>query len=275
MDIDQNEQTMKEGQSMEETLESQPTFDGFKKTGRDTEIEDRIDAHCEKYRVSPGDAVKHFPVLVRRQLLKRFLAHHELFLRTLDVPGDIAELGVFRGFGLMSWANFLETHCIGDRTKTVYGFDNWRGFTHISAEDGSNHPQTHKEVGGFSPGEYFDELKSAIDIFDQDRFIPWKPRVKLVEGDIEQTVPKFVDDHPGVRFSLVHFDCDLYQPTKIALEHFWPRLSRGGIMLFDEYGIHDWPGETRAVDEFFKNKANVAVKTLPWTNAPAGYVVKP
>jgi len=96
-----------------------------------------------------------------------------------------------------------------------------------------------------------------------------------VEGDIEETVPGFVEENQGVRFSLIHFDCDLYRPTKAALRALWPRLSRGGIMLFDEYGIADWPGETRAVDEFLAENPGLRVKTLSWTNAPAGYVVKP
>lgn len=250
-------------------------FDGFKKTGLDNTIEEQIEEHCSTYQISPGNAVKLFPILARRQLLKRFLAHHELFLKTLEVPGDIAEIGVFRGGGLLTWANFLEAYCIGDRTKTVFGFENWEGFNEILQEDGSNAPQTHKVKGGFSPAQYREELYSAIQIFDQDRFIPWKPRIKLIEGNIEETSLKFIEEHPGVRFSLLHFDCDLYKPTKKALEAFWPRLSRGGIVLFDEYSIHDWPGETQAVDEFFADKPNIAIKTFPWTNAPAGYIIKP
>jgi hypothetical protein len=252
-----------------------PVFDGFKKTGPDKNLEDQVEKHCAKFSISPGEAVKHFPVLARRQLLKRFLAHHELFLRTIDVPGDIAELGVFRGLGLMTWANFLETHCIGDRTKTVFGFDNWTGFTEIRPEDGENAPQTCKEVGGFSPANYFEELESAIDLFDKDRFVPWKPRIKLVRGDIEKTAAIFTEENPGVRFSIIDFDCDLYRPTKAALEAFWPKLSKGGILLFDEYSIHDWPGETQAVDEFFQDKPEVLIKKLSWNNAPAAYVIKP
>jgi hypothetical protein len=69
--------------------------------------------------------LKLFPVLARRHWLKRFLAYVDLFQETLDVLGDIAELGVFRGLGLMTWANLLEAYCISDRTKTVYEFDNW------------------------------------------------------------------------------------------------------------------------------------------------------
>ncbi len=250
-------------------------FDGFRKTGTDNEIEDVLEEHCRQFDIGPLDAVKLFPVLARRQWLKRFLAHLELFKMTLDVPGDIAELGVFRGLGLMTWANLLEAYCIGDRTKTVYGFDNWKGFLELSKEDGREEGSVEKTVGGFSPEKYYDELVEAIKIFDRDRFVPWKPRVKLVVGSIEESVRDFVEKNPGIRFSLIHFDCDLYRPTKIALEYLWPLLSKGGVVLFDEYSIKEWPGETKAVDEYFSDKPEVRIKTLQWTNAPAGYIVKP
>lgn len=248
-------------------------FDGFKKTGTDNEIEEDICNHCQKYNIEPLDAVKLFPVLVRRQWLKRFLAHNELFLKTLEVPGDVAELGVFRGLGLMTWANFLESYCISDRTKIVYGFDNWKGFVTLAKEDGSIEEDVQKLSGGFSPEAYYQELKDAIHIFDNDRFVPWKDRVKLIEGNIEDTVPQFSKENPGIRFSLIHFDCDLYEPTKIGLEYFWDRLSRGGVMLFDEYAIKEWPGETKAADEFFADK-NVDIKKLAWNNVPGGYIIK-
>ncbi len=249
-------------------------FDGFRKTGLDDEIESKLEKHCKEYNIDSLNAVKLFPVLARRQLLKRFLAHTELFRKTLDVPGDIAELGVFRGGDLMTWANLLESYSIGNRTKVVYGFDNWKGFTKLSPEDGKVVNSLQKKVGGFSPENYYEELKSAIKIFDQDRFIPWKDRVKLIKGNIEETAYSFAKENPGVRFSLVHFDCDLYEPTKAALECFWPRLSRGGIMLFDEYALHGWSGETKAVDEYFVDKLNINIKTLTWTNAPAAYIIK-
>ena len=249
-------------------------FDGFKKTGLDSDVEDKLEEHCYKYEIGPLDAVKLFPVIARRQWLKRFMAHSDLFKITLEVPGDIAELGVFRGLGLFTWANLLEVFCIGDRTKVVWGFDNWKGFTELTPEDGMEVDSVQKKANGFSPEKYYNELLNAISIFDSDRFIPWKSRIKLVKGNIEETIYKFADENPGVRFSLIHFDCDLYIPTKRALEVLWPLLSRGGIMLFDEYSIHDWPGETKAVDEFFADKPHVKIKTLPWTNAPAGYIIK-
>ena len=99
--------------------------------------------------------------------------------------------------------------------------------------------------------------------------------MKLVDGQIEITTGEFVLKNPGVRFSLIHFDCDLYAPTKAALEALWPRVSRGGVVLFDEYGIPDWAGETKAVDEFIANKPELRLQTFNWTNAPSAYIVKP
>jgi hypothetical protein len=49
---------------------------------------------------------------------------------------------------------------------------------------------------------------------------------------------------------------------------------RGGVVLFDEYAIPDWPGETKAVDEFFENMNDITINTFSWTNTPAGYIIK-
>ncbi|HWK96690.1 MAG TPA: TylF/MycF/NovP-related O-methyltransferase [Pseudolabrys sp.] len=249
--------------------------DAYNRIGGDVQVEEALVSHLEKFNIAPLDAVKLFPVLVRRQWLKRFLAHAELFQRTLEIPGHIAELGVFRGNGLMTWANLLESYCVGNRTKVVYGFDNWRGFTELSPQDGRPSPEVKKSVGGFSPELFKEELQSAIQVFDSDRFIPWKARVELVDGQIEETVPKFLEENPDVRFSLVHFDCDLYKPTKVALEAIWPRVSRGGLVLFDEYALRFWAGETKAVDEFLEDKPGLRPLSLTWNNTPGAYIVKP
>lgn len=139
----------------------------------------------------------------------------------------------------MTWANFLESHCVSDRTKIVYRFDNRKGFVSITKEDGAEVEEIQKYEGGFSLEAYNEELKNAIKIFDEDRFIPWKDRIKLIEGNIREMIPEFVDNNSGVCFSLVHFDCDMYEPTKVGLEYLWSRLSKGGIFLFDEYAIKE------------------------------------
>lgn len=255
------------------TPNPEQAFDGRKRYGPDKEIEARLATLFAQRHISPLEAVNHFPLFARRVHLKKFLAHWELFRQTIELAGDIVELGVFRGLSLLTWANFLEVCNIGDRTKRVFGFDNFTGFGELSPEDGPDYDQAHKKQGGFSPEMYRDELRQVIDLFDADRFVGWKKRIDLVEGDIEKTVPEFVRRNPGLRISLLHFDCDMYRPTKVGLEHLYPLVVRGGVVVFDEYGILEWSGESKAVDEYFAG-TDVVVKKFPWQGAPGGYVVK-
>lgn len=60
----------------------------------------------------------------------------------------------------------------------------------------------------------------------------------------------FVEVDPAERFALVHVDVDLYEPTRACYEFFYPRLSPGGMIVCDDYGLASCPGATRAVDEF-------------------------
>ncbi len=247
-------------------------FDGQRKAGHDLAVEASLSGVLTG--TDPLEAVKNFMLYSRPQWLKRFVAHTELFVRTLKVPGDIAELGVFQGAGLFTWAKLLECYCVGSRSKIVYGFENWTGFSEPVKEDGSPTSYVAKEKGGFAPAagtrERLDEL---VGIFDGDRYVPWKNRIELVDGNIEDSTRTFIQRNPGVKFSLVHFDCDMYAPTLHGLSALWPRVSRGGIVIFDEYSCHDWAGETNAVDEYFADKKEI-VRCIPWANSPAGYIQK-
>lgn len=247
---------------------------GFKLHSHDKVFQQNLEKHISNFEIDAASAVFHFPILARRQWLKRFLAHTELFKRTLDVPGDILEIGVFRGLSLMTWANLLEIYSVGDRTKVVWGVDNWKGFQSFSEADGASDKNVGKEIGGFNPQRYFEELQSAISLFDSDRFVPWKERVRLLPGSAEERVENLLKTEPGLRFSLVHFDVDLYEPTLKVLKLVWPKIPIGGLLIFDEYGIRDWPGESAAVDEFLSDKPHQRLRTLSWTNTPGAYLIK-
>jgi len=248
-------------------------FDGRLNYAKDDLVEDLLQSHFERFGVTHREVCRNFPVYARRLFLKRFLAHYELWRMTADLPGDVVELGVYRGLSLLSWANFLEVRAMGDRAKQVIGFDNWAGFRGFEPSDGAPSPKFNKVVGGFDGGVFRDMLKDAIRIFDEDRFIPHKPRIVLVDGDIEDTVPKFIEENPGLRISLLHIDCDLYRPTKVAIEHLWNRVVRGGVIVLDDYGIRPWEGETAAVDEWLAN-TSVRIRRFEWSHIPGGYVVK-
>jgi Macrocin-O-methyltransferase (TylF) len=256
-----------------ERNKEQRQYDGRANFGADDNIEALLDAHFERHEVSKREICRNFQIYSRRVFLKRFIAHYELFRRTIELPGDIVELGVYRGASLMSWANFLEVRSMGDRAKQVIGFDNWKGFTEFAPEDGAEDLRVNKVIGGYNGGEFKAILEEAIEIYDKDRFIPYKPRIVLVDGNIEESLPRFVEEHPGLRVSLLHIDCDLYRPTKTALDVLWPRLVTGGVIVFDDYGVRPWEGESRAADEYFMEK-NIVLKRFEWAHCPGAYVVK-
>ena len=248
-------------------------FDGRINFPVDDNVEKMLEEHFEKYDISKREIWRNFQIYTRRIFLKKFLAHYEFFRMVIDLPGDIVELGVYRGATLMTWANFLEIRNMGDRHKKVVGFDNFQGFGEFDEKDGAKISDQAKQSGGFNSSIFEESLRDAINIFDADRFIPYKKRIHLVKGNIEETIPKYVSENPGMRISLLHFDADLYRPTLIGLEHLWPLVVPGGVVLFDEYGIPPWEGESKAVDEFFAGQ-QIEIKRLDWCPNPGGYIIK-
>lgn len=251
----------------------QSFFDGRRNFSVDDEIEGLLEAHFEKYKVSKREIWRNFQIYTRRVFLKRFLAHYELYQKVINLPGDIVELGLYRGASLMSWANFMEIRNMGDRHRKVVGFDNFKGFGELDEKDGQSDLNVDKRPGGFNSESFEDQLRDAIRIFDSDRFIPYKPRVHIVKGDIETSVPKYVSENPGLRIALLHFDVDLYRPTLTALNALWPLVVNGGVVAFDEYAIPPWEGESKAVDEFFKD-SGVTLQRFDWCSNPGAFVVK-
>ncbi len=224
---------------------------------------------------NPEEIIQNILLYISRYRLTRLLTFYEMFKPTINLPGDIVELGVFRGESFLSFARMLECFCMGDRTKRIFGFDHFQGLQNISKEDGGNFPEVDKKVGGWCGSGYYDELIKLIELYDADRFMPLKRRMFLVEGDVIETIPKFVKDNPGVRISLLHFDLDLYEPTKVGLEYFYDLVVHGGVIIFDEYAFHEFAGETQAVDEFFK-KRNIhpKLKGFEWFSNPGAYLIK-
>src|SRR5438093_3086295 len=101
-----------------------------------TPVEREVGRNIERIFSASPDPVEvrleNFPKYVRRQHLKRFLAMYELFKRALPVKGSIVECGVFRGFGLMSWAKLSTILEPENLTRRIYGFDTFAGFPKVN-----------------------------------------------------------------------------------------------------------------------------------------------
>jgi hypothetical protein len=229
-----------------------------------TQVENEVGrAIAEIFERSPDPLevrLENFPKYVRRQQLKRFLAFYELFKRVLAVKGSIVECGVFRGFGLASWAKLSAILEPENLTRRIYGFDTFAGFPTVAAKDRSSF--TRANVGDLSASSYT-ELQALIEQYDRDRFLGHIPKVELIPGDIAATAPTFIQAHPHLVVSLLFIDCDLYDPTKAALEAFVPRMPKGAILAFDELDNPIWPGETLATLESMGIR-NLRLRRLEW-----------
>lgn len=191
--------------------------------------------------------IESFPKYVKRQNLTRFLAQYEIFKKVMNVKGSIVECGVFRGGGLMAWAKLSAILEPVNLTRRIYGFDTFQGFPNVSDKDTQGLGQ-HVKTGDLYSNSY-DELKELIEIYDSDRFLGHVSKVNLIKGDASKSIPEFIEKNQHLVVSLLFLDFDLYEPTRIAIEYFFPRIPKGGIIAFDELDNPLWPGETVAMLE--------------------------
>jgi hypothetical protein len=198
--------------------------------------------------------------------LSKLLARYEIFKKILNLPGDLVDCGVYRGASLFTWANLIEIFAPHSQ-KVVIGFDTFAGFSdglHLS-EDKENAARLMEDHEHFLP-------RSPDELISIAKALNLAHRFRLVPGDAVQTIPEFVGKNRGLRLSLLHLDFDVYEPTKAALEHLYPLLVPGGIVVLDEYGNSGW-GESDAVDAFFAGQ-DIGLERFGWSPGPAAYFVK-
>jgi hypothetical protein len=196
--------------------------------------------------------LENFPKYVRRQNLTRFLALYEIYKKIIPIKGSIIECGVFRGFGTMTWAKLSAILEPVNLTRRIYGFDSFSGFPNVTAIDNVGAASGVEEGDLYADSE--NELLELSKINDSTRFLGHVPKVKLIKGDASETIPEFVESNPHLLVSLLFLDFDLFEPTRIALENFVPRMPKGAIIAFDELDNPLWPGETAAMLDYFNEK---------------------
>ena len=202
-------------------------------TGSGESLKDKIDA---------------FPKFASRQAISKFLVRHEIFKQILEVNGSIVECGVLHGAGLFTFAKLSAIFEPVNHTRKIIGFDTFEGFPSISDQDRGAGSSSHLSNGGLA-GSNLSDLKRAIELFDANRSLSHIPKVELVKGDLSVTGPEYVKNNPHLVVSLLYLDMDIYQPTKVALQTFLPRMPKGAIVAFDELNTSTFPGETIALQE--------------------------
>lgn len=172
------------------------------------------------------------------------------------VPGAFAECGVWRGGSVL--AMILTLQDIGSSDRDVYLYDTFEGMTEPSEHDVSPIDGAALDLwedadreGGRAFPEFFDpELfnEAAVRETVLNSGYPAE-RVHFVRGPVERTIP----DRAPEQLALLRLDTDWYESTRHELEHLYPRLADGGVLIVDDYG--HWEGCRKAVDEYFAERA--------------------
>lgn len=169
-----------------------------------------------------------------------------------DVPGDFAECGVWRGGSVLAMLLTLEQIGVDDRD--VYLFDTFEGMTEPTENDTSPldppaletwKAAQEREAQPWAKmfnSEFFneDDVRRTVTSTGYPR-----ERIHFVRGRVEDTVP----ERAPRALALLRLDTDWYESTRHEMEHLYPRLSDGGVLIVDDYG--HWEGARRAVDEYF------------------------
>jgi hypothetical protein len=163
-----------------------------------------------------------------------------------DVQGAFVECGVWRGGSSMAAA--LTYRQLGREDVDFFLFDTFSGMPKPSKEDILR-----------STGEKAGHLLATCD--RKSRIWAYSPEedarrnlestgypanhLHFVKGLVEETIPAYAPE----QISILRLDTDWYESTKHELVHLFPRLSRNGILILDDYG--HWEGARKAVDEYF------------------------
>ena len=179
----------------------------------------------------------HDPEVVHQRMYNavQFLRH------TLDLDGDVAECGAFRGLSSFMFCNYIRM-AQPDFTGAGYHiFDSFEGLSKPVEQDAISssaygEPGSHCRGSGAFLGT-LEMVKATLHDYPMIDYHPgW--------------IPESLAGIPERRYKFVHLDLDLYEPTKGAIKYFYPRLTKAGIIVIDEYAIPRWPGARKAVDEF-------------------------
>ena len=153
-----------------------------------------------------------------------------------NIPGDVAELGVFRGdFAALINAAFPD--------RTLHLFDTFEGFP---AEDVA--VEQARGLSRAKAGDFSDTGKDLV-----YRRLPSREKAVFHVGYFPDTFSSC----ENCRFSFVSIDADLYAPTAAALPLFWERLSPGGVMLVHDVNSTQFSGAGEAVNEFCREKGMI------------------
>jgi len=220
----------------------------FKDVGNNSKADfsylERLEIYFKNSVGTDVEKLQNFAKYVPRQDLTNFLAKYELFKKILYIPGYVIECGILFGGGLLTFAQLSAIFEPTNFERKIIGFDTFKGLTKISTHDTTLSPLAYE--GSFSIDSY-DDLMKCRELYDSNRFLGHINKIEIIKGNSVDTIPTFIDKNPATMISLLYLDFLLYEPTKVALENFLPRMPKGSIIAFNTLTDQRWPGTMKAM----------------------------
>ena len=198
------------------------------------------------------------------RVFNKMIKRTELYLLTKDMIGDVLEFGVFKGASIGLWIKLLKMYEPNSITKVI-GFDFFDSTELINGLDGLNKNMMTTVVGRVTDKDLFlNSVTANLQVIDPSKFM-------LIKGDAVNTSKTFINKNPGLKIKLLYMDLDLEIPTYNTLVNLWDNVTKGGVIVFDEYGYHKW-SESIGVDRFLEER-NLEIKNLDYF-CPTAYIKK-
>jgi hypothetical protein len=178
------------------------------------------------------------------------------------VGGAVVECGVWRGGSMMAVA--LTLLRLGERSRELYLYDTFAGMTEPQEIDRSYDGSTAEQAmhahdpSAATMQEWCNAGLQEVQRNIRSTAYP-EDRVRYVVGPVEETIPGTL---PGA-IALLRLDTDFYASTRQELEHLYPLVVPGGVVIIDDYGA--WQGARRAVDEFLAGRPEIYLHRIDVT----------
>jgi len=193
----------------------------------------------------------HFPKYIARQEMSKLFCRYELFKKILNIHGSIVEIGCCSGSGIFTYAHASSITEPYNYTRKIIGLDTFRGYPELNEKDQKgNFLVANLQEGSYSAQGLKEEIEAYVKLFDRNRALGHIPKIELVEGKVEHTLKKYIEDNPDLIVAMLNLDTGLYLPTKISLELLFPLMPKGSIITFDTIGVRGFPGQNLALKEF-------------------------
>lgn len=174
------------------------------------------------------------------------------------ITGAMVECGVWKGGSMAAVAKTLLQ--LQDVSRELYLFDTFEGMTAPTAKDLDYTGKKASQVLRDIPGDRCDDapLEQVKEVLYGTGYP--KEKIHFVRGRVEETIPVSAPDP----IALLRLDTDWYDSTKHELVHLFPRLSKAGVIIIDDYG--HWQGSRLACDEYFEqNRVPILLNRIDYT----------